>query len=144
MRQKNSFWEVTVILVAIPVIYCIAMAVPAVYLLTTWEVQRRQIEARRHCNAIPFDKDVWQAATQEDEHGRELTREYMVDDLLSRYNFKGWHRRDVENLLGKPDWAPADHPWIQYILSLQLNYLHFEFDEDGLVKRYFVECENYP
>jgi hypothetical protein len=143
MRRKLLL-GVTAVLVAIPAIYCIAMAVPTVYLLTTREVQRRQIEARRHHNAIPFDQEVWQAATQEDEHGRELTREYMVDDLLSRYDFKGWHRRDVKDLLGKPDWAPSDRPWIQYTLSLFLNYLHFGFDKDGLVKSYFVEWENYP
>jgi hypothetical protein len=143
--KRKLLLGITAILIAIPTISCIAVAVPVVYMFATWEVQRHQIKARRERNAIPFDKEVWRTAVQEDEYGRrELTREYMVDDLLSKYDFKGWPRREVLDLLGEPDWAPSEHPWIQYILSLDLNYMHFEFDENDRVKRYYVEWESYP
>jgi hypothetical protein len=143
--KRKLLLGITIVLVAIPIISCIAVAVPVVDMFATWEVQRHQIEARRERNAIPFDKEAWATAIREDEHGRrELTREYMVEDLLSKYDFNGWHRRKVLDLLGEPDWAPSDYPWIQYILSLDLNYLHFEFDENDRVTRYFVEWESYP
>jgi hypothetical protein len=145
MMKRKLLVGITIALVAFLIISCIAAAVPVIYMLATWEVQRHQIEARRERNAIPFDKEAWRAAAQEGRYSpRGFTREYMVDDLLSKYDFVGWHRREVLDLLGEPDWAPSDYPWIQYILSLDLNYLHFELDENDRVKRYYVEWESYP
>jgi hypothetical protein len=67
--KRKLLLGITTILVAVPTIYCIAVAVPVVYMFANWEVQRQQIEARRKRNAMPFDKEVWRTAVQEDEYG---------------------------------------------------------------------------
>jgi hypothetical protein len=62
---------------------------------------------REHKNRVPFEAEAWRAFrrnanTNEWPFRREVLpiRLRMVDDLLARYDFKGWHREQVESLLG--------------------------------------------
>jgi hypothetical protein len=55
---------------------------------------------------VTFEPDSWRRA---DLIGNDRTsRSQMVDDLLDRYDFVGWHRQDVERLLGVPDAVPSE------------------------------------
>ena len=89
-------------------------------------------------NRVPFDKDLWKAEAEIPEHEREPTREYMIDDLLDRYDFEGWSIDDVKALLGEPDDTRNDTRMIYYKLGRFNHYFYLKFDEKGLVAEYTV------
>lgn len=97
---------------------------------------------------IPFDSAAWKLKSSSDFHDN--TRAAMLEDLLSRYDFKGWDRARLEavlgvadkvnlqsNLEGPPDtWDIGYHAgtdWIDY------RVLVFDLDEDGLVHKYCID-----
>lgn len=92
-------------------------------------------------NPQPFDQQVWLANPKsEDKHP---IRQRMVDDLLKRHDFSRSTLKDVEALLGPktttdkfPDWDLVY--WLgpeRDSLPLDSEWLAFEFDEKGLVKK---------
>ena len=138
--KKRPLIEAAVILA---LLFVVSQAIPVLTMLLG-PSSMQQAEAHRQRNAIPFDKDVWRTAISTDDHGsQELTREYMVDDLLARYDFIGWHRNEVEELLGPPDIVIEEHSITEYILSRLINYIYFRFDENDSVIEYDVVWENY-
>jgi hypothetical protein len=132
-----------VILLLLCIWLIVFQAIPAFTTLLE-QTPMQQAKAHRQRNAMPFDKEVWRTATSTDEHGsQELSREYMIDDLLARYDFIGWHRNEVEELLGPPDIVIKEHSITEYILSRLINYIYFRFDENDSVIEYDVVWENY-
>ena len=98
--------------------------------------------------SIPFDSAAWKLKSSSDFH--DSTRVAMLEDLLSRYDFKGWDRARLEavlgaaddvnlqsNLEGPPDtWDIGYHAgtdWIDY------RVLVFDLDDDGLVRKYCID-----
>jgi hypothetical protein len=85
---------------------------------------------------IPFSADSWHAPLY-DENGFTGTRWAMVDDLLHRYDFRGWTELDVIALLGEP----MSHNYydrethLVYDLRDELKLLIFRFDSEGRVVR---------
>jgi hypothetical protein len=49
---------------------------------------------------IRFEPVAWKRADPIDKHW--TVRSQMIEDLLRRYDFKGWTRPEVEQLLGRP------------------------------------------
>ena len=94
-----------------------------------------------------FDAAEWQDPSSKDSHSD--ARAAMLDDLLSRYDFTGWGRTEVEAVLGVADhlniesWSqPPDEwdfgynagmDWIDYRI------LVFDLDENDKVVAYQVE-----
>jgi hypothetical protein len=97
---------------------------------------------------IPFDSAAWKRESSSDFHDN--TRAAMLDDLLSRYDFKGWDRARLEAVLGVADdfnlqsnlegppaiWDIGYHAgtdWIDY------RVLVFDLDDEGLVREYSID-----
>ena len=86
-----------------------------------------------------FDSDKWKQATEID--GYRTVRSQMVEDLLSRYDFRGWPLAKVEKLLGPPDERNRDGWQVAYYLgierqgpwSLDNEWLVFRLDESDAV-----------
>lgn len=91
-------------------------------------------------SAGPFDPDAWR-------RGERVARYQMASDLLDRYDFSGWTREQVEDLLGPA--APlaggfridAGEDWgVDYQADRSFG-LAFETDARGLVETVRFECE---
>ena len=93
----------------------------------------------------PFDPAAWKRADLIDNF--RTVRSAMVDDLLRRYDFRGWTRQQVEELLGPPEQGePKDSGFPQfdsiYLLGLERQgsfslddeALGFKFDDEKVVK----------
>ena len=75
----------------------------------------------------------------------------MVDDLLYKYNFRGWKREQVVALLGAPDMVPAAlGSWdLGYRLGVERNsalplddeFLVFKLGHSGVVVEYCTIVE---
>lgn len=85
---------------------------------------------------IPFDQEGWNAPMTNSEGHFTGTRLKMVDDLLDRYDFKGWSTQEIQNLLGEPD-LRQEHS-LQYDLREGLNLLIFTIDSQNTVLKYHV------
>lgn len=95
---------------------------------------------------ISFDVEEWLRAEQIEDY--RTVRSQMIEDLLKRFDFRGWSRGEVTKLLGKPDWDPKTSgfpSWdIAYYLgrerggafSLDIECLVFRFDGSDLVTEY--------
>ncbi|MFZ4682023.1 MAG: hypothetical protein ACOYMS_05950 [Terrimicrobiaceae bacterium] len=93
-------------------------------------------------NQLPFDQTVWKANPGSTE--RNPIRLRMVDDLLSKYKFKGMSRKQIDDLLGPS--APTDKysDWdLVYWLGpergrirIDSEWLVFRFDDDGKVTKF--------
>jgi hypothetical protein len=91
-----------------------------------------------------FEAVTWKRADPIERH--RTVRSQMIDDLLRHYNFQGWTRGQVTQLLGKPDtmWSSFNQWDIIYVLgmeragafSLDDEALGFKFDANGLVIAY--------
>lgn len=88
-------------------------------------------------NDRPFDRQVWLAMRDSEEHDN--PRGQMAQDIRKRHLKRGMTRKEVENLLGKPDLSSSsDNPW-QYILGewsgfrMDTDTLDVHFDERGRV-----------
>src|SRR5262249_39220916 len=98
---------------------------------------------------IPFDAAAWKQVTDPCHAQQRPTppdsyrtsRSKMINDLLRRYDFRGWTRDQIIDLLGKPD-KPGDSfdQWdMVYVLGLQRagalsadwEALGFKFDSNG-------------
>ncbi len=73
----------------------------------------------------------------------------MVEDLLDEFDFHGWSRASLIDLLGEPDWEAEDSEFLSgwdcgYLIGLERHgafslddeYLVFRFDSDGRVAAY--------
>ena len=67
----------------------------------------------------------------------------MVDDLLSRYDFHGWSRQEVEALLGEPIYESVEGGkyFIKYDLREGLNLLIFELDSQEHIVEYHIRTD---
>jgi hypothetical protein len=93
-------------------------------------------------NQLPFDQTVWIANPDSTEMNPIRLR--MVDDLLTKHNFLGMSRKQIDDLLGPR--APTDkfQNWdLVYWLGpergsfrLDSEWLVFRFDNDGRVKEF--------
>lgn len=99
---------------------------------------------------IPFEVEAWKRADPID--GFRTVRIQMIDDVQKRYNFSGWTRDEVTDLLGKPDWMPPAmrQNWqMAYLLgrerssfmALDNEFLVFRFDLQGNVISYLVTTD---
>lgn len=96
----------------------------------------------RELNRMPFDQDLWKAEAKIDPYDREPIREYMIDDLLERYDFTGWNISKVKALLGEPDYLDKDRRINYYCLGRnRLNYLILKYDQNGFVTEFYVSLE---
>jgi hypothetical protein len=86
---------------------------------------------------LPFEPAGW-AGPMVDSQGFTGTRLKMVDDLLNRYDFRGWSIRNVQGLLGKPDQErfEQDGRVVEYDLRDGLKFLVFVVDSQDRV----VDC----
>lgn len=66
-----------------------------------------------------FDRKGWNDGDGLDFPRRDL----MVDDLLQKYNFKGWKYRNVRGLLHEPDRFSDDSSHFHYQLILKMEGL---------------------
>jgi hypothetical protein len=57
---------------------------------------------------IPFDAARWNAPMTDPNGHFTGTRLKMVDDLLRCYDFRGWSARNVQGLLGEPDYERVE------------------------------------
>jgi hypothetical protein len=108
---------------------------------------------------IPFDAAAWKQVTDPWHAPRQATpaesyrtaRSKMIEDLLKRYDFHGWTRDQVIDLLGKPD-NPGDSfdQWdVVYVLGLQRagalscdwEALGFKLDSSGKVNNYHIAVQ---
>ena len=111
-------------------------------------------DARNEVPQVPFDAaawrvgDAWQVIKQTKDS--RTVRSKMIEDLLHRYQFKGWSREQVTDLLGQgDDRGDAFHRWdLVYVLGLArgffaLDYeaLGFKFDDQERVKEYRVDID---
>jgi hypothetical protein len=99
---------------------------------------------------IPFDPAAWSQADPATPAGRgsnrRTVRSFMVDDLLRRYDFHGWSREQVIDLLGPPteSWSGFEQWDVIYVLGLERlgnwslddEALGFKFDETDRVEKY--------
>lgn len=91
---------------------------------------------------VRFDSTGWKAAHPID--NRRTIRSQMIGDLLRRYDFRGWSRAKIIELLGIPDWYPQPNWDLTYRLgleragpySLDYEYLAFRLDRSGRVTGY--------
>lgn len=94
---------------------------------------------------VRFDGKEWKAARPNSTH--RTARSSMVDDLLRQYDFHGWTRQEVIELLGdgQPGAGTGFDQWdLIYILGLERagpfslddEALGFKFDKRGCVVAY--------
>jgi hypothetical protein len=98
---------------------------------------------------IPFEATAWKSAdpnhaSQRD--GYRTARSHMIRDLLRRYQFRGWTRQQIVELLGEPTgkWSGFQQWDMIYVLgaeragawSLDDEALGFKFDASGKVVKY--------
>jgi len=85
----------------------------------------------------PFETDAWRRADDIDNY--RTVRSQMVNDLLRKYDFHGWSRSSLFELLGEPEWDPktAGFPnWdIAYHLGLERGG-SFSLDDEFLLFRF--------
>lgn len=115
-------------------------------MLLQWVTRPEVARYERQRNAIPFDENIWRTVTvagDKWEREQEKRREYLVDDLLKRYDFMGLHRSNVEQMLGKPDHEIEEQHMTYYTVSMFFNYLYFRFDESNRVVKYNVVWDSY-
>lgn len=98
--------------------------------------------------SIPFDSATWKLKSSSD--FRDNKRAAMLDDLLSRYDFKGWTRAQLEAVLGNADdvnlasnlegpsdvWDIGYHAGVDWI---DYRVLVFDLDDEGLVSEYSID-----
>jgi hypothetical protein len=132
------------------VIALFAVVVMVVVVMTTWFH-----DDRYNVPQIPFDAaawrigDAWQIIKQSNDS--RTVRSKMIEDLLHRYQFKGWTRRQVIDLLGQPDErGDAFNRWdLAYVLrlvregALSMDYeaLGFKLDDHDQVKEYRLDID---
>jgi len=92
---------------------------------------------------IPFTVDGWHGP-RVDSQGFTGTRLKMIDSLLDRYDFDGWREREVEGLLGEPDYDQIEQGTrvIKYDLRDGLKFLVFELSDQGVVVDYYVHMDD--
>jgi len=98
---------------------------------------------------IPFEATAWKSAdpahsSQQD--GYRTARSHMIEDLLRRYDFDGWTRQQVVELLGQPTekWSGFEQWDMIYVLGLERmggvslddEALGFKFEANGKVAKY--------
>jgi hypothetical protein len=93
-----------------------------------------------------FEAKEWKAAKPDANHY--TVRRLMIDDLLGSYDFHGWSKQELIDLLGEPTKDASASGFGQwdmiYLLGLERSgpfslddeALGFEFDEDGRVVKY--------
>ncbi len=95
---------------------------------------------------IPFDVDGWNGPMIDASTGVFTgTRLKMVDDLLKRYDFHGWHIQDVKALLGEPSYDDnykGKRLLVEYDLRDGLKLLIFEVDEQMTVVDYYTYIDD--
>mgnify|MGYP006969367956 CR=1 FL=1 len=122
----------------------LALVLPIVFVASCayqWGVFENDVEQ------IPFDRVEWRLAMAIE--GHRTTRSQMIDDLLEEYDFHGWSRASILDLLGDPDWKAEDSGFLSdwdtaYLIGLERNggfslddeYLVFRFNSDGTVVAY--------
>jgi hypothetical protein len=86
---------------------------------------------------IKFDPVTWQRA---DEIGNYRTvRSEMIGDLLKKYDFRGWSRKSLTDLLGKPDWDSNTTGFASWDTAYHLGLERggsFSVDDECLVFRF--------
>lgn len=55
-------------------------------------------KVKSYADRMPFESSTWKVHLD----GKEPTKQYMVDDLLSRYQLVGMRDNEIEELLGRP------------------------------------------
>jgi len=97
---------------------------------------------------VPFDETAWRRAG--DIGNYRTVRSQMIDDLLHKYDFRGWHRDSVTELLGKPDCEAATLGFKKWhyayrvglerggSFSLDDEWLLFRFDAHDRVVEYLT------
>lgn len=82
--------------------------------------------------------------------GHRTVRSQMIDDLLQRYNFRGWSADEVIELLGLPDRHPPSMRSVDMVYRLGFRpdawalddeYLYFRFDGQARVAEYGVTVD---
>lgn len=132
---------VTIIAFAIGLLLCISIA----FVLLAANAARNYRLMGMSWDSIPFNQAEWKAPASSEP--TDMTRLAMLDDLLARYNFKGWTREQVEALLGPPDDVDVDNDWLEapddwdmlYNTGMvigDLYWLVFDLDEQGKVISY--------
>jgi hypothetical protein len=95
----------------------------------------------------PFEASDWREATPTSHY--RTVRSEMVDNLLAQFDFTGWTRTEIVDLLGPPTRPPAGgsgfDQWDMYYYlgleragsySLDDEALGFKFDSSGRVVRF--------
>jgi hypothetical protein len=94
---------------------------------------------------VSFDPIAWKRA--EPIGSFRTVRSQMIDDLLRRYDFQGWTREEVIQLLGTPNTVSGFTQFdVVYVLGLERGgafsqddeALGFKFDANGRVVNYRV------
>lgn len=97
----------------------------------------------QNARSLPFDRAAWIGIEPTDR----MQRYRMVKDLLRRYDFSGWSRSQVENLLGAAEWetdsqfaiaAGQEYGWD--IDPIRTYRLAFAVDARGKVQRVSWVC----
>jgi hypothetical protein len=101
---------------------------------------------RKKEERIPFDVEGWNGPMVDIDADVYFTgtRLKMVDDLLKRYDFHGWHLQDVKDLLGEPcnDYYEEQKHIVEYDLRDGLKLLVFEVDERLNVTNYYTYIDD--
>jgi len=117
------------------------VAVTIIALLVAAAAALHRFEISERGPTRPFDAMLWKQA---DPNKHRTVRSEMVDDLLERYDFTGWSRAEIADLLG-PSMAPpigsGFEQWdMIYLLGLERGSyalddeaLGFKFDKAGRV-----------
>lgn len=92
---------------------------------------------------IAFEAPAWQRADRIE--GHRTVRSQMIDDLLRRYNFRGWSEDEVIELLGPSDRRPPTMRSVHIVYrlgaqrgawSLDDEYLYFRIDAQNRVTEF--------
>jgi len=91
---------------------------------------------KSYSNKIPFESSQWKAHLND----RDLAKQKMVDDLMSRHKLVGMSVNEVEELLGKPPTTGyfKDYDYVYWlgpersVLGVDSEWLGIKF-QDGVV-----------
>jgi hypothetical protein len=84
-----------------------------------------------------FDAVAWRRA--QDIGSYRTTRSQMIGDLLGKYDFQGWSRKSLMDLLGEPDWDPKTTGFASWDIAYHLGLERggsFSLDDECLVFRF--------
>jgi len=86
---------------------------------------------------IRFDAAAWRRADDVGNH--RTVRSQMVGDLLGKYDFHGWSRTSLTEVLGEPDWDPKTSGFANWNIAYHLGLERcgsFSLDEECFVFRF--------